>query len=244
MRERSPLAEKRAQMKEVKRRRVVLADDQALYREGLCELIKRWSEFEIVGVAANGEEAVEVCLSTAPDLVLLDIQMPKMGGIDAAHLIGEALPDTFVVMLTVESSKDIILSALDAGVKGFMLKDTPAGQLRSRLNSIFEGEGMIVSDSVTEKVVEELGRLRDLERNSIAQRVDEGNCFDWEGVLTNRDIEILRLIAEGKSNEEISKELFLSLSTVKKQIASVMQRLSLDNRVQLAVFAVQQKLTV
>lgn len=220
--------------------RIVLADDQTLYREGLRGLIEHWPEFEVVGDANNGREAVEVCKRKRPDIVLLDIQMPVMTGIEAARAIHEQFPDMIIVMLTVESSKDMVFDSLDAGVKGYFLKDTPARQLRSKLNGIVGGD-MSLSDGITERVVTELTRLREAERKSTLAQVAEEEEADSDN-LTERDCIILRLIAEGKSNEEIGAELFLSLGTVKKQIANIMQKLYLENRVQLAVYAVKHHL--
>ena len=213
--------------------KVVLVDDQTLYRESLRMLMEHWDEFSVVGDASNGKEAIELCRRTSPDLVLMDVQMPVMNGIDAAAAIHRALPQTAIVMLTVATDDDLVFDALRTGIKGYMLKDTPARQLRDRLHRVLQGETTL-SDAVTAAVVDELNRLR---KASSAARPESSPAR-----LTEREIEILRLVAQGLSNEEIGARLYLSAGTVKKQLSALMQRLYLENRVQAAVYAVHMGL--
>ena len=243
---------------EGKRTRLVLVDDQLLYREGLRGLIEHWPEFEVVGEASNGSEAVCLCSRCAPDLVLMDLQMPVMDGIAAAEAIHERLPDTIIVMLTVATSDELVFDALRTGIRGYLLKDTPARQLRHRLHGILQGD-MALSDAVTATVVGELTRLRAAQPRTgvgaggaaAAGAAGVGGVAGTQATaagqgpavqLTQRERDILRLVAQGKSNEEISAELYLSLGTVKKQLGMIMQRLYVENRVQLAVYAVQHNL--
>lgn len=223
--------------------RIVLVDDQLLYREGLRGLFEHWPEFEVVGEASNGHEAVEACKRLNPDLVLMDLQMPVMDGIEAAKAIHGLLPEAVIVMLTVATSEELVFSALDTGVRGYLLKDTPARQLRSRLHGILQGE-MALSGAVTASVVGELTRLRECggALPSPAERDESERGPVPIAQLTQREMEILRCVAQGKSNEEISAELYLSLGTVKKQLGVIMQRLYAENRVQLAVYAVRHGL--
>ena len=216
--------------------RVLLVDDQVLYREALRGLMERWSEYEVVGEAADGEQAVKMTRSLKPDLVLMDISMPNMNGVDALKVIHAEFPDTIVVMITVESEKDLVLDALQAGARGYLLKDTPARKLRDRLRIIVQGE-ISLSETVTVPVVDELNRMR-------AALGSSGHAADAPSAdkLTEREKEILRLVAQGMSNEEISATLYLSLGTVKKQLSSLMLRLGLENRVQAAVYAVKSGL--
>lgn len=226
-------------MEDVKTTRIVLVDDQLLYREGLHGLIDHWSEFDVVGEASNGEEAVALCRKLRPDLVLMDLQMPVMNGIEAATLIHEELPDIVIVMLTVATGEDLVFDALSTGVRGYLLKDTPARHLRHRLHDILDGE-MSLSGAITSMAVEELARLREDAslRDDLFARPDSAVLAS----LSQREIDVLRLVAQGKSNEEISAELYLSLGTVKKQLGVIMQRLYVENRVQLAVWAVKHGL--
>lgn len=216
--------------------RVLLVDDQVLYREALRGLVDRWPEFEVVAEASNGLEAIEVAAELHPDLILMDIRMPKMDGIEAARVIHGQAPDIIIVALTVESDKDLVFDALQTGIRGYLLKDTPARKLRDRLHSIMEGE-MSLSESVTGHVVDEFARLREAAGEQ-SSAVTQGDVPSPDH-LTDREKDILRLLAQGKSNEEIARELYLSLGTVKKQLGNLMLRLCLENRVQAAVYAVK-----
>lgn len=213
--------------------RVLLADDQVLYREGLRELIRRWPEFEVVGEASNGQDAVEFCRKDSPDLVLLDVQMPVMGGVEAAGIICSAHPEIAVVMLTVAADDEHLFGALYSGAQGYILKDMPSRQLRNRLQGVVRGEGAL-SGAVTARVLDELGANR-IRRG---QQVDAG-ADAVLAKLTEREVKILKLVAQGLSNEEIGAQLYLSAGTVKKQLSVLMQKLYLNNRVQVAVFAIR-----
>ncbi|NTU89174.1 MAG: response regulator transcription factor [Actinobacteria bacterium] len=215
--------------------RVAIVDDQVLYREGLRGLIEHWPEFSVVCEASNGKEAIELCRRTVPDLVLMDVQMPVMDGIEAAKIIHREFPQMAIVMLTVVMSDDYVFDALRTGIRGYMLKDTPARQLRNRLQGVLQGDATL-SDAVTARVLDEFNRLRSAS-NAKPQEVPLGAEH-----LSAREIEVLRLVAHGMSNEEIGTQLYLSVGTVKKQLAVLMQKLNLENRVQVAVYAVRSGL--
>lgn len=216
--------------------RTLLVDDQVLYREAMRGLIERWPEYEVVGEASDGQEAVDLALYLEPDLILMDVRMPKMDGIAAARAILARKPDIPIVLLTVESDKALVFDALQSGVRGYLLKDTPARKLKDRLYAVMQGEATL-SESVTGAVMDEFARMRMVEgEKDPAPTASRPAGADQ---LTNREKEILRLVAKGVPNEQIGAELFLSLGTVKKQISQIMMRLGLENRVQLAVYAVK-----
>lgn len=215
--------------------RVAIIDDQVLYREGLRGLIEHWPEFSVVCEASNGKEAINLCRRMVPDLVLMDVQMPVMDGIEAAKTIHHEFPQIVIVMLTVVISDDCVFDALRTGIRGYMLKDTPARQLRNRLQGVLQGDATL-SDAVTARVLDEFNRLRSAS-HAKPQEVPLGAEH-----LSNREIEVLRLVAHGMSNEEIGTQLYLSVGTVKKQLAVLMQKLNLENRVQVAVYAVRSGL--
>ena len=207
--------------------RVVVVDDQVLYRECLVNLIDLWPEFTVVGQAADGRQAIRMCCELHPDVILLDVQMPGMSGIEAAEIISKSAPDIAIIMLTVETASQTVLDSLQMGVGGYLLKDTPADKLRSKIHSVLQGT-IAISDAVNVSIVEEVNRLRHATTN---RSRDDQRAVNS---LTKREIEVLYLVAEGKSNEEIASELYLSVSTVKKQVASIMQKFGATNRVQIA----------
>jgi len=208
---------------------VVLVDDHTLFRDGLRELIDHWPEFQVVGGAANGQDAVELCRQRRPDIVLMDIQMPLMNGVEATRQILAEAPDTRVVMLTMSLDENFLFEALKQGARGYVLKDISAQNLRERLNEVARGEAPL-SSVIAAKILAEFTRLQHVENSGALEP------------LTEREIEILQLVVEGLSNPEIGARLFLSDQTVKKQLSTVMQKLHLNNRVQAAVYAVRKGL--
>jgi len=219
-------------MSESKVAALLLVDDHALFRDGLRELISHWSEFRVVGDAANGAEAVDLCGQLQPDIILLDVQMPVMDGVEAAKRIRVESPATAVVMLTMSVDESDLFEALKQGARGYILKNTPAQQLRERLIEVARGEAPL-SGAIAGRILDEFNRQRSADAVSSPEPVE---------TLTEREVQILRLVTEGLSNEEIGARLFLSDQTIKKQLSGAMQKLQLNNRVQAAAYAVRHKL--
>ena len=217
--------------------KIILVDDQVLYREALRSLIERWDDFQVVAEASDGAQAIEFTALYQPDLILMDVRMPDMDGITAAQAILSKNPDMTIVMLTVESEKSLVFDALQIGARGYLLKDTPARKLRDRLRSVINGEATL-SESVTASVLNEFSKMRI--NGAVKDTKSEDKAFqNLVSSLSARDKDILRLLAQGKSNEQIASDLYLSLGTVKKRISQLMMRLGFENRVQIAVFAVK-----
>ncbi len=212
-----------------KRIEILLVDDHTLVRDGLREVISHWEEFQVVGEAANGKEAVELCRQRQPDIVLMDIQMPVMNGVEAAQIILAETPATAVVMLTMSAEDQDIFEAVRHGARGYILKSTSSKQLREKLNDVAHGK-VPLSGEIAAKILAEFTRLQPGESDP---SVDS---------LTEREVHILRLIADGLSNEEIAAELFLSDHTVKKQLSNILQKLHLKNRAQAAAYAIRKGL--
>ena len=210
---------------------ILLVDDHTLYREGLRELFGHWEEFKVVGEAGNGQEAIEFCRETPPDIVLMDVQMPGLDGVEAARIIHQENPDINIVMLTVSVDEEFIWQALRNGVKGYLLKDTPGRQLRNRLQGILKGEAAL-SGVVTASLLKE---LRFIESPSKA----EASGIEC---LTENELQVLKLVAQGLSNVAIGEILYQSEGTVKKELRDIMHKLQLENRVQVAVFATRHGL--
>ncbi|MBN1535440.1 MAG: response regulator transcription factor [Anaerolineales bacterium] len=214
----------------IEKTKLLLVDDHVLFRDGLRELINHWEEFIVIGDATNGREAVEFCKQNQPDVVLMDVQMPVMSGVEATRLIHADFPDTIVVMLTMSLEEKDLFKALKEGAQGYLLKNISANQLRERLQEVVRGE-VPLSGAIAAKILAEFNR----------QGIDDTN-IPFEP-LSEHEIKILQLLAEGLSNEKIGERLFLSSNTIKKQLSIVMQKLHLNNRVQAAVYAVRKGLT-
>lgn len=208
--------------------RVVVVDDHALFRDGLIALLGRWEEFDVVGSASDGAEAVRLASTLRPDLILMDVRMEGMGGVEATRRITAADPDVRVAMLTVSDLGEDVYEALRNGAHGYLSKNESAERLREGLLGITRGEA-VMSACTAAKVLADFA--------DAAHPVPGG-----EKPLSGRERDVLRLLVEGLSNEEIAARLFLSEATVKKHLGSIMQKLHLRNRVQVAVFGVRQGL--
>ena len=210
--------------------KVLIVDDQALYREGLREIMGHWHEFEVVGEAADGWSALSFCRKRRPNLVIMDNMMPMMSGIEAAKRILAECSRVAIVMLTVAADEEDLLNAFDCGVRGFILKETPSRQLRIHLQEVVNGDA-VVSASIMRGMVSNISSKRiglsRTEQDSPSIQMDSEDC------------EIMKLVAQGLSNEAIGAELYISSGLVKKRLRTIMEKLGLVNRVQVAVYAVR-----
>lgn len=211
---------------------VLLVDDHALYREGLRELFAKWDDFEVVDEVSDGLEAVAKCSVNPPDLVIMDVKMPVMDGIEACGAIRRDHPETVVVMLSLYAERERVLSAIAAGAQGYLLKSMYARQLHDRLRSVMAG-GAALSEDVAAICLDAIRSSR-----FTMPVMDEGTRRTL-GLLTKHEEELLRLVAIGASNREIGERLFIGESTVKKQLSALMVKLGLKNRVQAATFALR-----
>jgi DNA-binding NarL/FixJ family response regulator len=208
--------------------RVLVVDDHALFRDGLIALLGRWEGFEVAGSASDGAEAVRLASVLRPDLVLMDVRMEGIGGVEATRRITAADPAVRVAMLTVSDLGEDVYEALRSGAHGYLSKNESAERLHQALLGLMRGEAAM-SSSTAAKVLAEFARP--------AQAASEGSQ-----PLSRRERDVLGLLVEGLSNEEIARTLFLSEATVKKHLGSIMAKLHLRNRVQVAVFGVRRGL--
>ena len=205
--------------------KVLLADDQSLVRAGFRMILRAEPDIDVVGEAADGRDAVAKCSTHRPDVVLMDVRMPEMNGIEATRSIatGEGAPR--VVVLTTFDRDEYVYEALRAGASAFLLKDAPEHQLLSAIRVAADG-GSLFSPTITRRLIEQF---------AAAGAADEPAAEVAE--LTARELEVLRLVARGLSNAEISSELVVSEHTTKTHVASILQKLGLRNRVQAVVLA-------
>ena len=209
--------------------RVLIADDQALVRAGFRMILDAEEDIDVIGEASDGNEAVEQARRLTPDVVLMDIRMPELDGIEATRrLLSNGGPaGTKVVMLTTFDMDEYVYDALRAGASGFLLKDVPPEQLVDGIRSVANGDALL-APSITRRLIEEFVRAAPAQANVRPTGLDE---------LTPREVEVLQLIARGLSNAEIAKELFVSETTVKTHVAHVLMKLDLRDRVQAVVLA-------
>jgi DNA-binding NarL/FixJ family response regulator len=212
--------------------RVVVADDQALVRSGFAMLLNGEVDIEVVGEAANGAEAVALAASTSPDVVLMDVRMPIMDGLEATRRISgdESLSATRVVILTTFDLDEYVHEALRAGASGFLLKDTRPVELLNAVRVVAAGDALI-TPSVTRRLIAEFARLPDA--------TSAGPAADNPALkhLTEREREVLELVAKGQSNAEIATALFVSHATIKTHVSRLLMKLDARDRAQLVMVA-------
>ena len=207
--------------------RVVIVDDHDLFRTGLRNLLEEQGVL-IIGEAAGGAEAVKIVRELAPDVVVMDLNMPGMGGVDATRHITASAPLTKVVMLTISEEDSDVMDAILAGACGYLLKDSSIQDLMSGIRAASLGESLI-SPNIAAKVLQ---RVR-----ATSTQPEIANTIRAE--LSDREIEVLKLIANGKDNAVIAGELHISPKTVKNHISNILMKLQIDNRIQAAVYAVR-----
>ncbi|MEU6290661.1 response regulator [Streptomyces sp. NPDC015237] len=212
--------------------RVLIADDQQMVRQGFTVLLNTQPDIEVIGQAVDGLDAVAKVAEQAPDVVLMDIRMPELGGIEATRLITGATPEIKVLVLTTFDLDEYVYEALRAGASGFLLKDASADQLAEAVRVVASGDALL-APGITRRLIAEFSRLDDRPRAPLKARVGE---------LTERETEVLALIAQGLSNAEIAQRLVVAEQTVKTHVGRILVKLGLRDRTQAAVFAYESGL--
>jgi len=213
---------------------VLIADDQALVRVGLRKILETEPETTVIGEVADGEDAVVAAARLRPDVVLMDIRMPVLDGIEATRRIVRAQPATRVLMLTTFGLDSYVYDALHAGASGFMLKDAPPEEIAAAVRIVANGDALL-APAITRSVIEEFARREPARVSTPPPAVDE---------LTPREREVLGLLARGLSNPEICRQLVISEATAKTHVARVLQKLDLRDRVQAVIYAYESGLVV
>jgi two-component system NarL family response regulator len=212
--------------------RVLIVDDHALFRRGLEMVLGQEVDIEVVGEAADGAEAVTMAKETAPDIVLMDVRMPRRGGIDATSAIKEAVPSAKIVMLTISDEEADLYDAIKAGAMGYLLKEISIDEVAADIRAVYGGQSLI-SPSMASKLLSEFAAM-------IKNKDDRPQLPTPR--LTDREMEVLRLVAKGMNNRDIAKQLYISENTVKNHIRNILEKLQLHSRMEAVVYAVREKL--
>ncbi|HZL15848.1 MAG TPA: response regulator transcription factor [Verrucomicrobiae bacterium] len=214
--------------------RVLLADDHALFRDGVASLLAAWGH-EVVGVAADGDAAVELAERLGPDLVLMDVRMPGGGGIDATLRLAARRPEIPIVMLTASEDEDDLFTAIKAGARGYLLKDLEAPQLRAMLDAVGRGE-VAISPATAARILTEVARP------TSRPAPGGGSGAAEPDRLTEREVEVLRLVVAGLRNKEIAADLGISENTTKFHLRNILEKLHAGSRTEVAARAVREGL--
>lgn len=212
--------------------RVMICDDHALFRRGLIMVLDAEDDIEVVGEAEDGRDAVERVADIVPDVVLMDVRMPEIDGIEAARLISDQAPSAKILMLTVSDEESDLYEAIKAGATGYLLKEISIEEVASAVRAVVSGQSLI-SPSMASKLLTEFTNL--------AKRADERTSVPTPR-LTERELEVLRLVAQGMSNREIAGELYISENTVKNHVRNILEKLHLHTRMEAVMYAVREKL--
>jgi DNA-binding NarL/FixJ family response regulator len=204
---------------------ILIADDHPVVREGLITMIKREPGFKVVGEAANGVEALSKAKELKPDVVLMDLRMPEMDGVEAIRQISSAEPNIKFIILTTYSDDEYIFKGIEVGARAYLLKDAPRAELFKAIRAVYRGESLI-QPVVASKI---LDRFAELSRQSQAPEI-----------LSEREIEVLRLMAKGDANKEIAAQLHITDSTVKTHISSIFQKLNAKDRTEAVMIAIRR----
>jgi len=223
--------------------RIITADDHQLTREGLKRIIEMEEDMEVVAECGDGIQVLELCNIHHPDVVLMDINMPVENGVTATERMRELFPDIKVLILSIHDDESYVFETLRKGASGYLLKDLEAEVLIQAIRAVVEGHAYI-HPKVTGKLINQLRRMTDLEENGTLSaqpsRSTEVKFVAEKTPLTRREAEVLRLMAEGKSNKAIGEQLFISEKTVKNHVSSILQKMEVDDRTQAVINSIKR----
>jgi DNA-binding NarL/FixJ family response regulator len=217
---------------EVDNLRVLVVDDHALFRRGLQMVLEQEPDIDLVGEASDGAEAVEKAQELMPDVILMDVRMPKRSGIEATTQIKDLLPHVKILMLTISDEEADLYEAIKAGASGYLLKEIPIEEVADAIRSVWAGQSRI-SPSMASKLLNEFAAMT--KASGDKPEVPSPR-------LTDREMEVLKLVAKGMNNRDIAKELYISENTVKNHIRNILEKLHLHSRMEAVVYAVREKM--
>ena len=212
--------------------RVLIADDQPLFRKGINAVLSDEPDIEVVGHAEDGDEAISMAEDTTPDVVLMDVRRPRMDGIEAAREIHDRVPSAKILMLTVSDEDQDLFEAIKSGACGYLLKEVSVEEVADSVRAVVQGQTLI-SPSMASKLLTEFVALD--------KRVTEKHKYP-SPTLTTRELEVLKLVAKGMSNREIADELYISENTVKNHVRNILEKLHLHSRMEAVIYAVRERL--
>jgi DNA-binding NarL/FixJ family response regulator len=215
--------------------RVLIVDDHALYRRGLLTVLETEDGIEVVGEAADGVEAVGQAEETLPDVIVMDVSMPKRGGIDACRVIKQRVPSARILMLTSSDDEANLFEAVRAGANGYLLKDVPPEEVAAGIRGVYQGQSLL-SPMMASKLLTEFALIS--QRDTLPAPTPGLELPR----LTHRELDILKLVARGRLNREIAAELFISENTVRNHIRNILDKLQMHSRMEAAMYAVRQRL--
>jgi DNA-binding NarL/FixJ family response regulator len=215
--------------------RVLIVDDHALYRRGLLTVLETEDGIEVVGEAADGIEAVDQAEETLPDVIVMDVSMPKRGGIDACRVIKQRVPSARILMLTSSDDEANLFEAVRAGANGYLLKDVPPEEVAAGIRGVHHGQSLL-SPMMASKLLTEFAQIS--QRDTLPAPTPGLELPR----LTHRELDILKLVARGRLNREIASELFISENTVRNHIRNILDKLQMHSRMEAALYAIRQKL--
>jgi DNA-binding NarL/FixJ family response regulator len=214
--------------------RTLIVDDHALFRRGLEIVLVTEPDIEVVGEAADGAEAVERAGESLPDVVLMDIRMPRSNGIEACRSIKDVAPSARIIILTMSDEEEDLFDAIKAGASGYLLKDIPLDQVAEAVRSVHGGQSLI-NPSMAGKLLTEFASIARRETEELPREVPAPK-------LTDREMQVLKLVARGMNNRDIAKELFISDNTVKNHVRNILEKLQIHSRMEAVMVAVREKL--
>lgn len=215
-----------------KKIRVLIADDHQVVREGLSAILNAKEDIEVIGEARDGVEAVEKAKELKPDVILMDISMPRMNGVEATRRIKLDQPQIGIVVLTMYEEEEYIFNLVKSGVTGYMLKNSDSSQIIKAIRSTYQGES-VLQPSVASKILSEFSHLSERPAPKPSRTEQD---------LTDREVQVIKLIADGKTNKEIANVLTISEKTVKNHVRNIFQKLEVDDRTQAAILAIKKGL--
>ena len=215
---------------------IMIADDHVLLRQGIRNVLELEPDFQVIGEAGDGEQAVERAISLEPDILLLDINMPKLNGLEVIREITARQPKIRIIVLTIHDDENYVIEVVKAGAAGYLLKDIGPGMLVTAIRTVYDGESFIYP-TLAKKLFGEINRQQE-KKVELARALERPK----EERLTYREIEVLQLVCQGLSNHELAKSLFLSEKTVKNHLTNIFRKIGVTDRTQAVLYAIKHKI--